>query len=189
MWTTHTGRFHHCADDIHSKLRGFIAKNLEPPHSSGSSAFRFLIPCEQIRADPKTAHFVERNGELHLLYGEDRRVVVYPCRNNTELNFVALHPDEESGGSSETWDQSVSMESMLACFKKYPDDVKALLSKAAPETIKLWKLLDHEELGRENWVPGNVALSATHHMVSFPIKDGRCSSNRRCSSIWRSLPF
>ncbi|KAG4441453.1 hypothetical protein IFR05_003059 [Cadophora sp. M221] len=156
--TSHTGDLIIGADGVHSKIRGALIKDLPPPAPSGSSAFRFLIPIETIRSDPKTAHFVERTGELRLLYGEDRRIVVYPCKQNTQLNFVALHPDEESEASSEEWDQSASKEMMLNCFRSYPDDVKAVLDKAAPEGINLWKLLDHDELGRENWVHGKVAL-------------------------------
>ncbi|KAH9218657.1 hypothetical protein DL95DRAFT_434207 [Leptodontidium sp. 2 PMI_412] len=156
--TSHTGDFIIGADGVHSKIRGALIKDLPPPAPSGSSAFRFLIPVETIRSDPKTAHFVERTGELRLLYGDDRRIVVYPCKQNTQLNFVALHPDEESEASSEEWDQSASKELMLNVFRSYPEDVKAVLTKAAPEGINLWKLLDHDELGRENWVHGKVAL-------------------------------
>ncbi|KAK0127672.1 hypothetical protein ONS96_007191 [Cadophora gregata f. sp. sojae] len=156
--TTHTGDLIIGADGVHSKIRGSLIKDLSPPETSGSSAFRFLIPVEKIKSDPKTAHFVQRPGELQLWYGEDRRIVVYPCKNNTQLNFVALHPDEESEASAEEWDQSASKETMLHCFRSYPEAVKAVLAKAAPEGINLWKLLDHDELGRENWVHGKIAL-------------------------------
>lgn len=156
--TSHSGDLIIGADGVHSKIRGALIKDLPPPEPSGSSAFRFLIPIETIRSDPKTAHFAERDGELRLLYGGDRRIVVYPCKQNTSLNFVALHPDEESEASAEEWDQSASKETMLHCFRSYPEDVKAVLAKAAPEGINLWKLLDHDELGRQNWVHGNIAL-------------------------------
>lgn len=109
---------------------------------SGTSAFRFLIPTEAVKADPKTARFAERRGELRLLYGESRRIVIYPCRNNTELNFVCLHPEEESEGTGDDWNQSASKELLLKIYDEYPGDIKALLSKAEPDSIKLWKLLD-----------------------------------------------
>ena len=67
---------------------------------------------------------------------------MYPCRNNTELNFVCLHPDEESEGKDDDWNQSASKDLVLKIFDEYPADVKALLAKVQPETIKLWKLLD-----------------------------------------------
>lgn len=156
--STHTGDFIIAADGIHSKIRSLLSKDLPPPESSGTNAFRFLIPIDEIRADPKTAHFVEKNGQLLLLYGKDRRLVAYPCRNNTLLNFVALHPEEETEASSEEWSQSASKDTLLSCYTSFKDDVQALLAKASAEDIKLWNLLDHEEMGRENWVHGKVAL-------------------------------
>jgi 2-polyprenyl-6-methoxyphenol hydroxylase-like FAD-dependent oxidoreductase len=146
------------ADGVHSKLRAAIATDCPLPSPSGSSAFRFLIPSDLIRSDPRTAHFVEKTGELRLLYGTDRRIVIYPCRNNTLINFVAMYPDEETEAEGEDWDQAASKETMLSCFSSYPDDVQILLSKASAETIKLWKLLDHEELGRDNWIRGKACL-------------------------------
>jgi 2-polyprenyl-6-methoxyphenol hydroxylase-like FAD-dependent oxidoreductase len=145
------------ADGVHSSMRKFVAGE-KIPEPSGASAFRFLIPTERVRADPQTSHFVERDGELRLVYGADRRLVIYPCRDNTLLNFVCMHPDEETEASSETWDQSVSKDTMLACFETFPEDVRRLLSMADAESINLWKLLDHQALGKENWTRGKVAL-------------------------------
>jgi 2-polyprenyl-6-methoxyphenol hydroxylase-like FAD-dependent oxidoreductase len=156
--STHTGDFIIAADGIHSKIRNLLVKDVAPPEPSGTSAFRFLIPIADIKADPKTAHFVEKQGEMLLLYGTDRRIVAYPCRNNTLLNFVAMHPDEETEASEQEWSQSASKDSMLRCYTSYPEDVQVMLAKASPEGIKLWKLLDHDELGRENWIHGKVAL-------------------------------
>ncbi|ESZ93892.1 hypothetical protein SBOR_5713 [Sclerotinia borealis F-4128] len=156
--STHTGDFIIAADGIHSRIRASLVKDHPPPESSGASAFRFLIPIDEIRADPKTAHFVEKRGAMLLFYGKDRRIVAYPCRNNTLLNLVAMHPEEETEASSEEWSQSASKDSMLGCYTSFADDIRALLAKAAPEGIKLWNLLDHDELGRENWVHGKVAL-------------------------------
>lgn len=156
--STYTGDLLIGADGVHSKLRSFIAKDCPLPTPSGSSAFRFLIPADVIRADPKTAHFLERKGEMRLLYGTDRRIVIYPCRNNTLINFAAMHPDEETEAEEEDWDQAASKSTMLSCFSSYPEDVQILLAKASAETIKLWKLLDHEELGKDNWVRGKACL-------------------------------
>jgi 2-polyprenyl-6-methoxyphenol hydroxylase-like FAD-dependent oxidoreductase len=155
--STHTGDLVIAADGINSKIRTDLVKGITPPEPSGSSAFRFLIPVEEVRSDPQTAHFVEKTGELRLLYGSDRRIVIYPCRNNTLLNFVAMHPDEESEATAD-WDQTASKDKMLSCFSTFPDDVRALLSKASPLGVKLWKLLDHDELGEGNWTHGKAAL-------------------------------
>ncbi|KAM3071811.1 hypothetical protein ACMFMG_009668 [Clarireedia jacksonii] len=156
--TTHTGDLLIAADGVHSKIRDFVAPGTPAPASSGSSAFRFMIPVDEVRSDPRTAHFIQKTGDMRLHHGTDRRLVIYPCRKNTLLNFVAMHPEEETEASTEEWNQAASKESLLACFKSYPEDVQILLSKASPESIKLWKLLDHDELGRENWVRGKTCL-------------------------------
>ncbi|KAJ8058947.1 hypothetical protein OCU04_011932 [Sclerotinia nivalis] len=156
--STHTGDFIIAADGIHSKIRETILRDHPPPESSGANAFRFMIPIDDIRNDPKTAHFVEKSGDMLVISGEDRRIVAYPCRSNTLLNLVAMHPEEETEASSEDWSQSASKDLLLSCFASYPDDARALLAKVSPDDIKLWNLLDHDELGRENWVHGKVAL-------------------------------
>ncbi|PQE15106.1 hypothetical protein CJF31_00007186 [Rutstroemia sp. NJR-2017a BVV2] len=156
--TTHTGDLLIAADGVHSKIRDSVAPGTPAPASSGSSAFRFMIPVDEVRSDPRTAHFVEKTGEMRMHCTTDRRIVIYPCRKNTLLNFVAMHPEEETEASTEEWNQAASKETLLSCFKSFPEDMQILLSKASPESIKLWKLLDHDELGRENWVRGKTCL-------------------------------
>jgi hypothetical protein len=95
---------------------------------------------------------VEKSGELRILSSDDRRLVMYPCRNNTEMNFVALHPDSESDGTSERWNEVGSKKVLLKVFDEFSDDVKALFQKAHPDTVKLWKLLDHEALPHVSWL-------------------------------------
>lgn len=49
--------------------------------------------------DPVTKPLVEKLDCLIMWYGEDRRVVMYPCNDNQTLNFVCIHPDSESHAS------------------------------------------------------------------------------------------
>jgi hypothetical protein len=126
-----------------SVTRKYIAGPDSVSKPSGTSAFRFLMSLDTIRADPATAHFAEKGGELRLLYGADRRIVVYPCRDNKEFNFVCLHPDEESETPPDgDWNATASRELVLKIFDSYPADVKALLGHAPENGIKLWQLLD-----------------------------------------------
>ncbi|KAK6583711.1 hypothetical protein PZA11_003441 [Diplocarpon coronariae] len=186
----HTGDLIIGADGIHSRVRNSLLKNPLPPEPSGTSAFRFLIPVDEIRSDPVTAHFVERTGELRLLYGEDRRIVLYPCKQNTQLNFVAMHPEEETEAHADDWDQSASKETMLACYRAYPEDVKALLRKASPEGINLWKLLDHSELGRENWTHGRIALMGDAAHAFLPHQgQGGAQAIEDAAALGALLPY
>ncbi|KAH8679510.1 hypothetical protein BGZ60DRAFT_467666 [Tricladium varicosporioides] len=144
------------ADGVHSIVRTFVLGREAIAQPSGVSAFRFLIPISDVKADPATAHFIQTTGDLIMISGNERRLVMYPCRSNTELNFVAMHPDNESEVMSEDWNEAGSKSTLLKVFEDYSDDVKALLEKVNPETLKLWKLLDLEALDR--WTLGNVAL-------------------------------
>jgi hypothetical protein len=64
--------------------------------SSGKAAFRFLLPKKVAEQDPITKPLVEKPNSLAIWYGDDRRVVMYPCNSNQTLNFVLIHPDSES---------------------------------------------------------------------------------------------
>ena len=66
------------------------------PFGSGKSAFRFMIPHETIRSNPETQGFTEHEGNMTLWYGNDRRIVMYPCNDNTAMNFVCIHPSNLS---------------------------------------------------------------------------------------------
>lgn len=79
-----------------SKTRAKIPGEI-PTKSSGKSAFRFLVPRQVALDDPLTAQYAKRNGQLIIWYGQDRRVIMYPCDANKQLNFVCIHPREESG--------------------------------------------------------------------------------------------
>jgi 2-polyprenyl-6-methoxyphenol hydroxylase-like FAD-dependent oxidoreductase len=83
------------ADGVHSKVRAHIPGGDLEAFDSGKSAFRFLIPSQTLTDDPKTTALI-KPGALSMWIGEDRRVVMYPCMNNTMMNFVLIHPTAES---------------------------------------------------------------------------------------------
>jgi len=84
------------ADGVHSRARSCIPGGDKHPFDSGKSAFRFMIPTEDLKADPRTADPVSKLGYLTMWIAEDRRLVMYPCVSNTMMNFVAIHPSKES---------------------------------------------------------------------------------------------
>ena len=88
-----------------SKTRTKIPGGDIPNKTSGKNAFRFLIPRQAALDDPLTAQYAKRDGQLIIWYGQDRRVIMYPCDANRQLNFVCIHPREESDvdGASGKW--------------------------------------------------------------------------------------
>ncbi|KAF3004383.1 hypothetical protein E8E13_010013 [Curvularia kusanoi] len=150
------------ADGVHSKTRPKIpgAENIKT-FGSGKSAFRFLMPRELAFADPETRKFAEHEGHLIMIFGRDRRVVMYPTSDNTLLNFVNIHPTAESQinpdepGSSD-WQNKGNINKMLEIYKDFEPAVLKLLEKADEETLKVWELLDMEKL--PSWTHEKLVL-------------------------------
>jgi 2-polyprenyl-6-methoxyphenol hydroxylase-like FAD-dependent oxidoreductase len=144
------------ADGVHSVTRKGVAGRDIKPHSSGKSAFRFLISRKVAQDDPVTAKVVQSPGELIIWYGADRRVVVYPTTNNQLLNFVCIHPEAESEAGSDGWNKRASLDQMLKIYEGFDPAIVALISKADEESLKAWTLLDMEVMS--TWVKGKLAL-------------------------------
>lgn len=70
---------------------------------------------------------------MRILSGDEHRIIIYPCRDNSKWNFVAIHPDDKSKTEGEGWTQSSSEDTLLKSFDGFADDVKTLLAKANPD--------------------------------------------------------
>ncbi|KAL2812178.1 hypothetical protein BJX63DRAFT_397188 [Aspergillus granulosus] len=131
------------ADGVHSVTRHAIPGGQVKAKCGGKSAFRFLVSKKAALVDPMTAKLAQHPGELHIWYGADRRIIMYPTSNNTVLNFVVIHPEAESAADNDdTWGQQGNLEKMLHIFDGFDPCILKLLSKADPQTVKVWKLLD-----------------------------------------------
>ncbi|KAI9147320.1 FAD-dependent monooxygenase OpS4 [Paramyrothecium foliicola] len=165
------------ADGVHSKTRNKVLNREIKPFSSGKSAFRFLVPRKIALADAETAKFAKDHGQLIIWYGTDRRVVMYPCENNDQLNFICIHPHGASESvtidgtcstltprvvamitkmESTDWSTDASTATLLKVYEGFHPALLALLQKANPDSLKIWELLDMEAL--PIWTRGHVAL-------------------------------
>ena len=79
-----------------SIVRESVAGRPVKPVPSGRSAFRWLIPRKTLEDDPATANYAERKGNMTLMIDGPKTLVMYPCRDNTEFNFLAIHPDTQN---------------------------------------------------------------------------------------------
>lgn len=134
------------ADGVHSRTRAHVPGGDKKPFDSGKSAFRFLISADELAADPKTAHALQDPSFLTMWIAEDRRLVMYPCVNNTMMNFVAIHPSAESASdvTGAGWQETASKQRMLEIYKNFDPTITAILEKA--EEPKVWQLLDMEQI-------------------------------------------
>lgn len=71
------------ADGVHTGSVEAILGSPNPalPTTNYNFAYRFLIPSEEIAADPETVQFTEDDdGRMKFIVAEGRRLVWYPCR-------------------------------------------------------------------------------------------------------------
>jgi 2-polyprenyl-6-methoxyphenol hydroxylase-like FAD-dependent oxidoreductase len=162
------------ADGVHSIARAKVPGGDVKVFSSGKSAFRFLINRRAAYEDPITRPFVQTNGELIIWYGTDRRVVMYPTSDNELLNFVCIHPEAESDGTGD-WNTQANESKILDVYKNFDPAMLALIKKADPESLKVWKLLDMPVL--PTWISGRLALmgDAAHPFLSHQGQGGGCA--------------
>ena len=78
------------SDGIKSAVRSSIVGDALNSVPSGHSAYRMLIPADKIREDPELNALGITEPNLTAIYGNGRRIICYPCRNGTILNFVCI---------------------------------------------------------------------------------------------------
>jgi 2-polyprenyl-6-methoxyphenol hydroxylase-like FAD-dependent oxidoreductase len=130
------------ADGVHSISRKLVSEKSEP-FSSGKSAFRFMVPREAVLSDPQTKPYASTDGEMVIVYHADRRLVMYPTSDNSILNFVCIHPEEETASKATgDWNNDATKEMLLDVYRDFHEDFKSILNKSNAESLKIWKLLD-----------------------------------------------
>ncbi|KAJ9611856.1 hypothetical protein H2204_015133 [Knufia peltigerae] len=145
------------ADGVHSKSRrnvpgGENAKTV----GSGKNGFRFMIPRKDVLNDPITRPLFDKPGQFSVILGTDRRIITYPTSDNTLLNFLCIHPEEMSDPGDDSWSTETSRAAVLDVYRDFAPEFLALLEKANAESLKVWKLLDMENL--PGFVNGRFAL-------------------------------
>lgn len=150
------------ADGVHSVARNAVLSTTELPCPVGVSMFRILIPIATVAAVPTLKQrFVPRTGQMSMWDDRGgRRIVTYPCRNNTMLNIGALFSECIASPSPE--DPELK-QNMLQIFKGFHEDILNLLSLA--DDVLLWQLLDLPAI--THWSAGHVALmgDAAHPLL------------------------
>ncbi|TGO57468.1 hypothetical protein BCON_0065g00280 [Botryotinia convoluta] len=147
------------ADGVHSLTRSFVQtpECKISPFACGKSAYRFLLSRSSVLSNPKTAKFMQKDGELIMWFGTDRRVIIYPTSSNSLLNFVCLHPDalSENTDNGEGWGKGGDKENLLRIYEGWDEDMLELLRMAPSSdasdtnttgTLKVWRLLDMHSL-------------------------------------------
>ncbi|KAI0128942.1 hypothetical protein BJ170DRAFT_701641 [Xylariales sp. AK1849] len=130
------------ADGIKSGFISKITGKEEPIMDMGWSAYRCLIPMEDILKDEKTRPIFENQPAgywtpFHL--PKAFYMVAYPCRDNTTLNVALRHTTQPQDHDKDDWNSPATHEDVLALLKDYSPLLGDIVKKA-PE-IKIYKLL------------------------------------------------
>lgn len=87
------------ADKAQSITRAEVSPGARP-RPAGFSAFRWLMPIEKVAAimgDKGPVHVVQNPGCMLQWDDTDRRLLAYPCSNNTIYNMLAYVPSSAVG--------------------------------------------------------------------------------------------
>ncbi|KAF1992255.1 FAD/NAD(P)-binding domain-containing protein [Aulographum hederae CBS 113979] len=156
------------ADGVHSTIRKSILPSGPFPAPFVTSMIRMLIPASKLADNPETTRFLDPPGKMTIFISTDgRRIVAYPCRNNTVINAGGLFPRSMAPKENEEVDLSALMGEI---FHDYDSSARALV--AAAEEPKIWTLYDLPAL--PSWSAGRAALlgDAAHPLLPFAAQGG-----------------
>lgn len=162
------------ADGVRSGIRTAFFEGQEPVFT-GQAAWRALLPLNSSGISwPK--------GVTRLYLGPHRHVVVYPLRDGTLLNIVAV--EERDEWVEEGWHQTGEPEQLQNAFSGWAGKLTALLAEVKDPI--LWGLFTHAPLVR--WSNGNIVLvgDAAHPMLPF-MAQGACAALEDAWVLARSL--
>ena len=134
---------------------------------TGQSCFRFLVPIEKMQSNPLTSRLLEKIGlnGVHVFSTEDRRLVVYPCRQGQLLNCAGIYPPglEEDAGTDASWHNAGSVSQLIYTFRGFGEELLEICRMA--EDVKLWSLASRDPA--PTFVKGKLALigDAAHPML------------------------
>lgn len=157
------------ADGIHSlATEAVLGRKNEPVSPANANVcYRFLIPTERLERDAETRFFTKDIAGWSRLFAHNemkRRLIVYPCRGNTILNFVGMLYEADSPYSErENWHATVDVAQVLDKFAGYDPRLLSVISKATD--VKRWPLLYRHPLPTWNKDLLTLAGDAAHPML------------------------
>ena len=154
------------ADGIKSVVRQAVLKTDTPVLRTGYSAYRFMIPVEDLRKETTFTSVIDPSEpQTTMVVGYDRRLIMGPARNASVFGVVALVPDDNMKESSDdtSWVSQGSREKMLEAFEVFPEWALKMLRLG--KSMGLWQLRDLDPL--KTWCRGNMIIigDAAHAML------------------------
>ena len=88
------------ADGAHSFCRQKIDSTVKP-FAYGKSCYRWIVPRDVLEADPIVAPLIDPKGWFEEISEGSKRLIMYPCRDNTAMNIAAFVPNSEAEAGGE----------------------------------------------------------------------------------------
>lgn len=152
------------ADGIRSAVRTAVLGHEEPALPTGLSAFRTLIPMEDLKSISDLPEgVVLGDSQTLMVVGRDCRLVMGPSRSGTVLGVVGLVPDTEEIKGATTWNIEASKEDFLKSYAGFPEWTLEIIRRSVEPSI--WQLRDIAPLSW--WSRGKAVLigDAAHAML------------------------
>ena len=171
------------ADGIRSAIAKDVLGYEVPSDSMGDSAYRGVIPREQMQDPELKSLDLEYNTDVWM--GPNSHAVTYYVRGGELFNFVVALPDEPG---EESWKAPGDMKKLQKHFEGWDPRMRAIVSKIKHSYV--WKLRDRPAL--ERWIhpTGNLVLlgDAAHAMLPY-VAQGASSSVEDAAVLAECLDF
>ncbi|KAJ7145093.1 FAD/NAD(P)-binding domain-containing protein [Mycena crocata] len=156
------------ADGINSVVRTDILGSAQKATASGWSCFRAVFETPHIREIAGLEWLTAGVSGVRTIVPKDgpfRMLLMYPCRNETLVNFVGFYTD--SPGEGEGWTPTASREEILAKFKDFDPKFLAVLDLPLHSPVLKWQLRALPLLS--TWIRGRAALLGDAAHATLPL--------------------
>lgn len=152
------------ADGIRSAVRAAVVGQDQGALPTGLSAFRTLIPIEELQGIQDLPEGVKLGeSQTLMIVGRDCRLVMGPSRSGTVLGVVGLVPDTEEIKGATSWNMEASTEDFLKSYEDFPQWTREIIRRSVEPSI--WQMRDIAPL--PTWSRGKAVLigDAAHAML------------------------
>jgi salicylate hydroxylase len=129
------------ADGINSIVRKSLFPDARPEPPTTNSAYRAIVPYEQIRKDPIAKELVEKL-TMEVWMAPNAYIITYPISAGEDFNLVLSHHRPEKLRATEA---NVPIEQLREEYKDFDPRIKRIVDMI-PETVSLLRCLDNVRL-------------------------------------------
>jgi salicylate hydroxylase len=139
------------ADGVKSVVRRKILPRVKPAPPTGNCAYRAIVPCSKIRADPELRGLVEKL-TMEVWMADKSYIISYPISAGQDFNMVLSHHCSRLVEDVE----EVDINEFRETYKDYDPRIKKIVDMVP--SVKRWPLLVIGPLDTWSSTEKNVVL-------------------------------